>query len=348
MLPAATEEQFAKGFIEVIEAGWALPDLEPKDEVRFLLELADVPANATYSMRASRFLQMLDRSLRDNVVEIPDGAEEPILTDERSRGLRILYGTHPEYHTARWSKGRQENALPYLFPGRRKPLSVDAFQRSPTYRGDIFRLTLSCLIASYGQAEFGSVKARTSLGKFVKAIVGQDHRIESVDIAVTTRLNIDGVPDLPVRYGAHQPERIADVVFEPVDGDIGPPTKGEPYGQGTYRVRFPITRTTLMGDVLKWTYRRRLTYVPGSVLPNEDWECMSARSDNFDLGVEVMFKGEIPPIIWQVRCPKEWRPGRPENSVLLKPDVDQCVTMPPLDKTNGRYSYGIAWRWTDL
>ena len=93
MLPYCPDDQLLDELSTVVRAGWDLP-LRPHLEsgVRHILQLANIHQAESYSVMAERLLKLMDTGLEKAM----DDLDVPVVSDEEYRGLRILFGLHPD------------------------------------------------------------------------------------------------------------------------------------------------------------------------------------------------------------------------------------------------------------
>ena len=118
-LPAVDDEQLLSELRVVITAGSHLPSRPANaPDLPALLLFARARPNEPFSSSAVRLLEMLDRALLEGTRFLSDDA---LVAEDRVRGLRILFGTHPDY-AGESAMVRRINAGEY--PGPRQSRST--------------------------------------------------------------------------------------------------------------------------------------------------------------------------------------------------------------------------------
>lgn len=96
VLPYCSDDELIAELAVVVSAGWGLPSRPGRaPEVAHLLSLCDDRSMSLFAQSAQRLLVMVDDAIRQGAVEDENG--EALVSDDEARGLRILFGTLPNY-----------------------------------------------------------------------------------------------------------------------------------------------------------------------------------------------------------------------------------------------------------
>lgn len=340
MLPAATETELVDALQRVVTSGWHL-GYQPaqRKDIQPLLDLVDAGPNELFPDVAMRILQRLDSSLRQNADEALSPGDEPLLTDTQSHALRILFGTHPDYHDTSVDIRRVETAT-LLMPER--VWKGNTFSR--TWEKPTLRLVVLCLRASYGQEEPITSKRHESVRRSTSSIIGVNGRRREVVSEHVSRSMLERLDVIRTRFNCLQDhEGISAIEFESVSG-VGPPEIVTPQ-PWEYILRFPLLAPVGLGEQVSWSFRRRYVDLVDANRPQFDWLSLVGNVRGFTVAVDVTFECDPPPSIWRFAMPTARRPGVPGQGEIVRPDANARVTFPEFSDTRPDYSYGIAWTW---
>jgi hypothetical protein len=117
---------------------------------------------------------------------------------------------------------------------------------------------------------------------------------------------------------------------------------------GKYRLRFPIVKPLLLGENIKWSYRRSYVRASGAQAPAENRVSIMSNDSGYGASLEVRFVTEPPPVIWSFLRNKLRYPGEPTPEHRLTLDDAGLVAFPETWETDGRSVYGIAWRYENI
>jgi hypothetical protein len=203
VLPYCTDEELLAELAVVVSAGWDLPSRANRaGDVRHLLLLADPGEALSYRQAVQRLLMMLDAALQQ------DQIERPVVSEEDSRGLRILFGVHPNYRTELSPVVRREQASEYLVPAWHKQPPRDrasSFQRRHQQRA--LRQALYCLRAEYGQEPRPSIRDSDLLEQRRWYHVAANRQVVRFRCEEIIRVRVDGLE--------------SHVFIEPRNDDVG-------------------------------------------------------------------------------------------------------------------------------
>jgi hypothetical protein len=287
MLPAVDDNQLLRELRVVVTAGAHLPDWQQRaDEVPNCLHFARSRPNEAFRTTAARFLSLLNDSLISN--SEAEDSESALLTPEEALGLRILFGTHPDYYEDRPMK-RRKNAAEYLV---RRP-SNQSIQGDTFYRfhqDTWLRIAVECLRSSYGQAQPGSgfnyeVVSRRSIAR-----VGEKHRIREVEVRNTARSCVNGMNFLRVFLHLPDTEGLDAFDIESI-GDLAPPEIFR-VDDGSFRLTFTPRQPLSVGEELEWGYVRRYRYKEGTPPLAEDELIVTSKNGGFSIDLTVVFDSQ--------------------------------------------------------
>lgn len=341
MLPAVPDAELEKALDKVVTAGWRLPEQPARRQLlEPLLYLASAQSSEPYPTGATRVLRLLDESFRNNADEALGSGEEPILTNAASTGLRILYGTHPDYRDVGVDTRRKEAAA-LLFPERKTNLKPNSIYK--TWQKPAHRLAIECLRASYGQEATPHSRRHESVRRTSWAVVGEEHRQHLVESSHISRALVDDLTHLCTRFTLRDPERIAEVTIEPMQG-LGPPDVTSP-APGQYVLSFPVLHVPRLGDEFAWAYRRKCRYIQGTPPFRDGRTTLTGNVRGFAVALSVTFECEPPPLIWKESRHFLRFMGPPNPEDLVQPDESGTVYFPETRDTVPENAYGIAWLW---
>lgn len=338
MLPAVSDDDLITELRAVVTAGWRLPaQPQHKEDIRHLLSMAKVKSTESYSTTARHLLEMLDETLIRCSEDLLGRDGEPLLSEEQSHGLRILFGLPHEYRPKGVDLRRREGGALYLGLDTIKP---DTFYRS--YERDALRVVLSCLKAHYGQEQAPS-RSFESVVRRASAVIGTNQRIRSVRFDNVYRSKIDGLDFVRTWFYLREPEIITklgieDLVGVKKDYDI------QPRAEGAFRLTFQLSEPAAAGKDVPWGYTRTYEYADTPRKFVEDRIGFSARNDGYLLSATVRFECKPPPLIWTYSRRKQYYEIDPPSESLT-PQSDGSYAFPETIDTSCLQVYGIAWRW---
>jgi len=340
VLPAEPDEMLIDELAQVVSAGWRLIDRSAaQDQVRHLLLLASPKPYEMYSTVALRFMAMLDQALeRGTDYDAVDEGPATLLTEDQSRGLRILFGLHPDYRWANVAVRREEGGA--LLLGK-DDVKANTFYK--TYEADALRLTLASLKETFGQETLSTRRSYESVRRYLYAVVGENHRVETLTFNNVYRSLIDGLGFVRNWFQLEEPELIEEIGIRELSGVLD--HELEHRQGGAYRLTFSLPRTIDAGQEFAWSYERSYRYRPGIPLPTEDRTGISGRNNGYEVEVRVQFTGEVPSVIWWYSRRKTLFEIEVTSKNLLVPDEMGSVLFPSSRDTSELRVYGVAWRW---
>lgn len=337
VLPLTSDEQLRSELHLVVTAGWQLPSkTELRERLRYLMMLAEGPPTDTFEDRARRLLQLLDVALR------PERSD--LLTDDQSLGLRILLGTHPEYHDAR-AMTRRENAGVYLAEPRKgqRPLRPESLYKRR--QQEWLQLAVDCLREAYGQDQFRPRWIKDQVLEVTHTFqVGPDGLLASALTEYTSRALQDEVTQ--IGRTIIKPPGCVDVLVEAEGGVDYNRTIDRPSNSTTV---FNLAKPAKLGDYFRWSFRTAYRYEERLPLPADGYSVTWEHNSEYRLVVRGRFaESSQPPLIWWHASNLFDIPQRAYTAQHLRPDEDGWVEMKRVRANLSRYGYGIAWRWQAL
>jgi hypothetical protein len=339
-LPAISDQTLIEELMVVVTAGWRLPDrARLRDSIRHLLYVTDPPVTELYYSTARRLLELLDETLTGAAEESFGNADTPLLSDEHSRTLRILFGVHVDY---RWESvdTRREEAGAILLDKARGAVKSDTYHRR--YEKDACRVVVECLRAHYGQETDGPRYSYSSVDRKVYAVVGPNQHFNSYRVNNIFRSNKDGLDFVRVWFHLQHPEAVTHIAIDSVQGAAD--YSLEDRGDGSYRLTFHLAEPTNLGQDIQWSYETVYEYKPDLPLNTEGRIGITGRNDGYTAGATVEFQCTPPRMIWAYSRRKGYFPIK-EPSTSLMPDENNRVTLKETSETSLLRVYGLAWRW---
>lgn len=344
VLPAVEVDVLVTALRGVISSGW---DLSRRNSERTrlgpLLYMASPRPSESWPALARRVLNMLDRSFEQNLDETFGLRDEPLLSDDESSGLRILFGTHPEYHHVGVDV-RRESAGDLLYP-EQGPWVGRAASFYKTWEEGAAALALECLRASYGQETRGTDLRYESVRRGNSGIVGPNRLMREVVSTHVSRALVEPLEEVVTHFSRQRLHEGTDhIEFEAVSG-VGPPDITNP-SPWVWELRFPLDEPVQMGVQFSWSFRRRYFYQKDALPHDPDWIHINGNARWFTVTADVTFECEPPPRIWMINAHIDRVPGSYEASVSLRPDKTDRVFRIETSDTRPDYGYGIGWSWS--
>lgn len=339
MLPNVPDEQLEKALFEVVAFGWHLPERPASERVvEPLLRVAAGQPHELYPTLARRFLVLLDQALTDNAEPTLAG-EAPLLNDDSSLGLRILFGTQRDYRNRPVGLRRHE-AFGLLYPERTVIPSDDAIFK--TWQVPMVRLALSSLRRSYGQEQPSHYRQHQSVRVFVRAVVRPDRHVEFVETSRVTRSLVEGLRQITIRL--HHTRIENGIRFESLRG-VGQP-QVEHHPSGLIEIVFPLLDVIGDGETLTWSYRRIYSYGPEAHIPQWDHLAVTAGTAGYAASMAVTFEGDdVPSTISPFAAHSLQRPRFFDPTALTTVDDEGTAYFPETRDTLAGYAYGLYWAW---
>jgi hypothetical protein len=340
MLPEVPDEVLVVELRTVISAGWRLLERPAwAGRIRHLLQAVPSRPYDLFRTRAEALMRMLGEAFERNVDESLSSNHEPILTWDKMKGLRILFGIDSHYHWTKLAIRRTDGAA--LILGTTKGIS--AYNVWDKYEEGFAQLALTCLRASLSLPDQASKPYTfTVIRRTSASVVGPNRLVTRVEISSVSRANYDGLDQIYLWVHAGSVDAILHIAE--VSGGVGMPTI-EQWKQGKYHLAFPITHSLQMGEDLAWSFVREWEYPVDLAPPAEDHMSVSTVDDGYTVALNVRFDCSYPHVVWRFGLPRFRRPGKPEPATLLHPDDDRSVYFPETHETVSSHAYGIAWRW---
>lgn len=342
MLPAVPKSELVDALNQVVTSGWRLGDYPAsRDRIKPLMYLAAAREGEFFPDVASRILKLLDASFERNAFEALGDHDKPLLSDEQSSALRILFGIE-SYYRDKSVDTRRIEAFALLMPEKGPDWLADTFYK--TWQRPALELAITCLQASYGQEDAPSARRHESILRTASAIVGSNRRLREVVSVHESRSMLDRLHSINTRFNClEHNEGILSIEFEPVSGVLSPEViTPQPW---EYILRFPLSMPVYLGEPIKWSYRRLYSYVSNPPTPARDWISMTGNVRGYTVAVDVMFEGELPSVIWKFAIHTLRRPGSPEDGEIVHADSNGRVEFAESRDTRSDFSYGIAWSW---
>jgi hypothetical protein len=306
--------------------------------------MAPTRSSELWPSLARRVLTMLDRSFEQNADEPFGLRDEPLLSADESTGLRVLFGTHPEYHHVDVVV-RRESAGDLLYPEQGSWIGRAAsFYK--TWEAGAAALALECLRASYGQESRGTDLRHESVRRGNSGIVGPNRLMREVVSTHVSRALVEPLDEVVTHFSRQRLREGTDhIEFEAVSG-VGPPNITNP-SPWVWELRFPLEQSVQIGERFSWSFRRRYFYLKGAVPHDPDWIHINGNAHWFTVAADVTFECESPPPrIWMINAHIDRVPESYETSVSLRPDETGRVFRIETSDTRPDYGYGIGWSWS--
>lgn len=345
MWPQCDEATLLRELAAVVRSGWDLPNRPERERaVSHLLLLAE--GRDGYVERAQYLLRTIDEVL----VAATDGVTGDDV-DEMT-GLRILFGTLPEYKL-RSVTIRREAASEYLVPKWRTTPPKDR-QRAATFakrhQGKALARVLDLLRAELGSgvgsADASSVEAeRTYEVDYRRQIV----RVAETGIFVATKDDLEG-------YSWYEP-RHADLgttatEFKVLDHPLGPTCQlhsieDVPFLPNHRQMAVEFDRSLSAGERFALAWEEHISF-DGPQTENwiESWVSVGTPTDASRLTMSVRFLADRPAKVWWFTTMPQVEPGGVtfKSDQELQPDETGAVTY-VFRNDPAHTTRGIKWLW---
>jgi len=343
LLPAVADDVLVAALRAVISAGGELgrkPAL--REQLTPLFQMADARDSEPFPTVARRILDMLDASFRQDMEAFADDAE-PLLSSDWADGLRILFGTHPEYREAD-VRVRRICAADLLYPEEGPWTGRYADNRFyKTWEEPTVYLTIPLLRRTYGQEPIDFNRYHESVQRTNTATIGLNRRKREVVARYVSRSVVERLDCAFTHFSAQRThEGIDEIYFDPLTG-VGEPEikKAAPW---VWELRFPLLQPVGLGETFSWSFRRRYTYLAEAPPISPDWLQLNGNVPGFSALIEVAFECDFPEHVWSVATHIDRIPGSYEPRGRLTPGTDRMLRF-ETSNTRPECGYGIAWSW---
>jgi hypothetical protein len=351
VLPYSSDEQLLADLAVVVSVGWDLPSRANRaHQVRHLLLLADPGEALLYRQAAQRLLAMLDAALQQ------DADEHPVVNEEDSLGLRILFGVHTNYRTESSPVVRREQASEYLVPAWRDRPPHDragTFQRRHQQRA--LRQALNCLRAAYGQEPRPTIRDSDLIEERRWYYVAANRQVVRFRCEDIIRPRVDGLESHVFYEPRNDDEGILNTRFRIVEHPIGPPLNLEeisdaPTQPGHRQIVLRFPRPYMAGELVGIAWEEELDFGPNAERWRRFFVGAHSPNDGFDLELTVTFAddAELPEMVWRyIALPDvaDFELGpRPEE--ILSLDASRSVSYRWIGAETERWiNYCLQWVW---
>jgi len=344
VLPAVADDVLVVALRAVISAGGELGRrIALRGQLAPLFHLADARESEPFPTVARRILDMLDASFRQNMDAFADDAE-PLLSSDWADGLRILFGTHPEYRDADVGV-RRICAADLLYPeegpwtGRYGPNRFYKTWEVPTAY-----LVIPVLRRTYGQEPIDLNRYHESVHRTNTATIGSNRRKSEVVAEYVSRSVTERLDFVVTHFSAQRTHvGIDEIYFEPLTGVEEPEIKKT--APWVWELRFPLLQPVGLGETFSWSFKRRYTYFTDAPPISPDWLQLNGNVPGFSARIEIAFECDLPEQIWSVATHIDRIPGSYEPRYRLTPRKDRTLTF-ATSNTRPECGYGIAWSWS--
>ncbi len=343
MLPYATDAQLLAELSVVVSVGWELPSRPQRSaEVRHLLLLAQAREPLTYGAAAQRLLHMLDAAIRQ-------GVEAELITADDEQGLRILFGTHPNYRTEPSPTVRREQAADFLVPGwavQRPKQFIATFQRRHQSRA--LRQALDCLRAAYGQRAAVEDWDHDVVAIHRTYVVSEQRQIRLKRTLETIRPRHDHFDEFGTTHAEHGSDEV-EMTYRSLSEAATLLSVGEdPLNTDFQMVRFKLQRPHAAGELIDVAFEQEAKYRGDVTRWPHYYVATQTSNDSYSLTMTVRFEGELPEQVWWyvVEPYVDQRLLVPDPNAILRLDEQNSVSHVWLNAER-RMDYGVKWMWPD-
>ncbi len=292
---------------------------------------------------------MLDEALRSDV---PVGRDLRALTDDEARGLRILFGTHPDYRTEPSPVVRREEASEYLVPGWRAlpPKNrAGTFQRRHQARA--LRIALEHLRARYGQQDRALARNTDVVRQRRWWVVDARRQVSLVGDSELLRCRADRLGSLTIYEARHTAPGFVGSRFELRQHPLGTAVKlvsiEDAVNQPSHRaLTFELPGEHLAGDLVGIEWEEYISFGPEVTQWESFYVATQSPNDGFVLELSVRFFSEPPEIVWHFVSDAF------VDETLLEPETDKVLSLDHEGvaryawlNAERRLDYGIKWQW---
>lgn len=337
-LPAVSDAELLAELRILITAGSRLPTLSAREpQLPSLLAFARASPSETFGTTARRLLEYVDRAFR-SAERDPD--ESPIDAEDRSAGLRILFGTHPDYADQPVMVRRVSAAECLLPRSRSASLKADSIYR--THEARWAQLALRCLLSAYGRADGPPRLTYESIERSTSAVVGEHRFIQSVTVHSLARSCVDALTSFRLYVNAYY-NRIMRIEVVPLYGVEVPDVVEE--SAGRFRITLPLREPLSAGETVRWGFMRRYYYDSDATPASADRHEVVNKNGGFTADITVRFDCEVPDLCWKYDKSPLQRAIEPTEGAIVMPDATRTIRFHTGSTTEARWGYGLAWRW---
>lgn len=352
MLPYCTDDQLLDELAVVVSTGWELPTRGNRaSDVRHLLLLADPGEALSYRQSAQRLLLTLDAALMQGA------QDDAVVSEDDARGLRILFGVHPNYRTEPSPVIRREQASEYLVPAWHDDLPRDragTFQRR--HQAAALRQALECLRAAYGQEPRPSPRDVDLLQQRRWYHVAANRQVVYFRCEETIRVRVDGLEQYVFYEPKHDDYGLADTRFHLLEHPLGPQLNprdiaDDPVQRGMRQITLALPRPYQASESIAIEWEENLEFGADVKSWQRFFVGAHAPNDNFKLELTVQFASDmLPDMVWWYMS----LPGVDDGEIGPRPGETL-----PLDnrriashrwsntETERWLNYSLQWTWRD-
>lgn len=343
MLPYCSDDQLLAELTVVLSAGWELPSRPHRaKQVRHLLLVAQDQQVLTYAAAAQRLLHMLDDAFRQ-----AEAAE--LISPDDEQGLRILFGTHPNYRTEPSPTVRREQAADFLVPAwatQRPKKFVETFQRRHQNRA--LRQALDCLRSAYGQKRVVEEWDYDVVAVHRTYVIGEKRQLRSERVLETIRPNHDDFDQCGSLHFEHVGGEVEFSYRALSDGLTVLTVHPDPQNTDFMQVRFKLPRSYSAGELCDIEFEQEIKHVAEVTQWPNYYVASQSSSEGVSLTMTAVFKFELPELIWWyvVDPYVDQRLLGPDSETMLKLGEGNAVSQ-SWSQAEKRMDYGLKWKWKD-
>jgi len=352
VLPYCRDDELLAELAVVQSAGWGLPSRPARaSSIPHLLVLGDDRSGSSYAEAAQRLLVMLDDAIRSGAVE--DERGESLVSEDEALGLRILFGTYPNYRAVGSPVTRRADASDFLVAGWQAEPPYDragTFQRRHQTRA--LTLALECLRRTYGQEPSLESQTYDVVSKHHWLRIGPRHQIVQTGCSQLIRARQDNLRYFNTSEPEREPQGLLHAELQVLDHPLTPGAtliqeEDEEEAPGSRVITISLPKPLAIGETAGILWQEDMVYGDDAKVWDDYYSASHTSNDRYELTMTVIFDEEPAHYVWWY----EAKPYYDKTHLVPHPGQELPIINGQASHTwtatsTRRYiDYGLQWAW---